>query len=98
MATVEEKTPAERNKMIAAIVLGAIALISLAYMFLGSSSKSTTTTGAKPSPTPVVSKSPIQPVGKPVEDFIPKEIKWDTSEPPVSEAGRNIFAFYVAPP
>jgi hypothetical protein len=99
MATDEGKTPAERNKMIAAIVLGAIALISLAYMFLGSSSKSTTTTVTKSSPTPRVSKSPVQPVGQaPAEEFIPTPIKWDVSAPPVSEAGRNIFAFYVPPP
>jgi len=99
MATVEGKTPAERNKMIVAIVLGAIALISLAYMFLGSSSKSTTTGGAKPSPTPVVRNSPVQPVGKvPAEEYIPQIIQTDWPRPAVAEAGRNIFAFYEPPP
>lgn len=48
MALFEGKTPAERNKLIAAIALGAIALISLSYMLFGSSSspapKKTTTT------------------------------------------------------
>jgi hypothetical protein len=38
MALFEGKTPSERNKMIAAIVLGALALVALSYMFFGSSS------------------------------------------------------------
>ncbi|MBA3766327.1 MAG: hypothetical protein H0W99_04935, partial [Acidobacteria bacterium] len=37
MALFEGKTPSERNKLIAAIVLGALALMALSYMFFGSS-------------------------------------------------------------
>jgi hypothetical protein len=98
MAVLEGKTPAERNKMIVAVVLGAIALISLAYMFLGSSSK-TTTSGAKPKPSPtsVAGKLPPQ-IRQDGEGFIPQEIIYNVSTPPVPEAGRNIFAFYVPPP
>jgi hypothetical protein len=102
MAVAEsKKTPAERNKMIAAIVLGAIALISLAYMFLGSSSSksTTTTTTTKASPTPVVRTSPALPAGKiPTEDYVPRIIPTDWPKPAIPEADRNIFAFYEPPP
>ena len=99
MALLEGKNPAERKKMIVAIVLGALALISLAYMFLGSSSK-TTTSGAKPKPsptkvngpTPVQVKDQVQP-----ESFIPQVIPANMTLPAVPEAGRNIFAFYIPP-
>jgi hypothetical protein len=100
MAVLEGKTPAERNKMIAAVVLGAIALISLAYMFLGSSSKPTTS-GAKPKPSPAsASNKPLALTPEKVRDegFIPTPINYNPSAPTVPEAGRNIFAFYVPPP
>src|SRR3982750_1131801 len=41
MALFEGKTPSERNKLIAAIVLGALALVVLSLMFFGSSSTPT---------------------------------------------------------
>lgn len=101
MAVVEGKTPAERNKMIVAVVLGGIALISLAYMFLGSSSKPATS-GAKPKPSPtsVAGKLPLQTpaqIRPEDEGFIPTVINYNPSTPAVPEAGRNIFAFYVPP-
>jgi hypothetical protein len=100
MAVVEGKTPAERNKMIVAVVLGAIALISLAYMFLGSSSKPTTS-GTKPKSSPAsASNKPFALTPEKVRDegFIPTVLNPDISTPAVPEAGRNIFAFYVPPP
>jgi hypothetical protein len=101
MAVVEGKTPAERNKMIIAVVLGGIALISLAYMFLGSSSKSTTSgTKPKPSPTSVAGKPPVQTpaqIRQEAEGFIPTVLNPTISLPAVPEAERNIFAFYVPP-
>jgi hypothetical protein len=98
MALLEGKTPSERKKTIAALVLGAVAFISLAYMFLGSSSK--------PAPRPKTStasataKAPVQ---TPVQarqgvEFIPTAINPDVTLPAVPEASRNIFAFYVPPP
>jgi hypothetical protein len=98
MALLEGKTPSERKKTIAALALGAVALISLAYMFLGSSSKpapkatktSTPSTAGKP---PVQSLADVR---KGVE-FIPTAINADITMPAVPEAGRNIFAFYVPP-
>lgn len=99
MALLEGKTPSERKKLIAAAVLGAIALISLAYMFLGSSSKSTTSTGPKRTPTPVARNLPVQSpqAVREMEGFVPREINYERSTPAVPEAGRNIFAFYVPP-
>jgi hypothetical protein len=103
MAVPERKKPAERNKMIAAVVLGAIALITLAYMFLGSSSSKSTTsnTNKKTSPTTVARKPSVQTPDDLRQDsggFVPQIIKADITLPAVPEAGRNIFAFYVPPP
>jgi hypothetical protein len=108
----EGKTPSERNKLIAAMALGVLAFASLAYMFFGSSSSpssknrnansnkatqtqssaadiTTTQTTKLPSPSQVKSEteslSPPTPVVYPQTQY---------SAP---EAGRNIFAFYVAP-
>jgi hypothetical protein len=100
MALLEGKTPADRNKMIAAVVLGAIALISLAYMFLGSSSKPTTTSsGPKTKPSPATANNRALALTPEVRDgeFIPTVLSSDISMPAVPEAGRNIFAFYVPP-
>jgi hypothetical protein len=100
MALLEGKTPSERKKTIAAIVLGAVALISLAYMFLGSSSSksgtpktktSTTTTATNRAPVPTIEE--VRTAG-----FTPQEIDYEISAPAVPEAGRNIFAFYVPKP
>ena len=99
MALLEGKTPSERKKMIAAIALGAVALISLAYMFLGSSSKPNPTNGPRRAATPVARTIPL-PSSQPereMEGFIPQVINYDLSTPAVPEAGRNIFAFYVPP-
>lgn len=100
MALLEGKTPSERKKLIAAIGLGAVALISLAYMFLGSSSKPNTSTATKRSPTPVSRNIPVpspQDV-RDMEGFIPQPIVYEMSTPAVPEAGRNIFAFFVPKP
>ncbi len=101
MALLEGKTPSERKKMIAAIGLGAVALISLAYMFLGgSSSRSNTGIAPKRSPTPAARNAPLQTpqVVREMEGFVPQVINYEMSTPAVPEAGRNIFAFYVPPP
>jgi hypothetical protein len=98
MPLFEGKTPAERNKLIAALALGVLALISLAYMLFGGSSTSTTVkqtrTSARPSPIRSASPAPEeQPNDKPLT-----EIPASTNPPPVPEVARNIFAFYVPPP
>jgi hypothetical protein len=100
MAVLEGKTPSERKKTIAAIGLGAVAFISLAYMFLGSSSKPNPTTGPKRSATPVarsLNEQTPQTI-RDLEGFVPQPINYELTTPSVPEAGRNIFAFYVPPP
>ena len=90
--------------MIAAVVLGAIALISLAYMLLGSSSSSkqaNSNTKPKPSPATVSVKPPAQTPEQLRQDaggYVPQTIKAEFTQPSVPEAERNIFAFYVPPP
>lgn len=107
MALLEGKTPAERNKTIAAIALGAIAFISLSYMLFGGSSapakkpaSNANSSRATASPTP--RSAPIGGVvgnegEMPGIEFL-RRVDYDNSPPPVPEAGRNIFAFYEAPP
>lgn len=100
MTLVKAKPPSERNKTILAVVLGAIAVISLAYMFLGSSSKSGTQV-TKSSRTQTANKPTVptpEDVLKEETGFIPRPIGYDPLTPGMPEAGRNIFAFYVPPP
>jgi hypothetical protein len=109
MALFEGKTPAERNKLIAAIVLGVIALISLSYMIFGSSSapapkkanansnKGTTTTQLQAPPTgPIQSPKEVRHETETLTPPQPIEISWTPTAAP--EPNRNIFAFYVPPP
>lgn len=109
MALFEGKTPSERNKLIAAIVLGVLALAALSYMFFGSSptprriannnsnrrttttQTTTTTVNTRTVPTP-------NQVREDAELAPPLPINYQVTPPPVPEAGRNIFAFYVPPP
>ena len=100
MALLEGKTPSERKKTIAAMALGAVAFISLAYMFLGSSSKPNIATGPKAKATPVGGRVAVQTPSQVREgaEFIPTPINAEITAPSVPEAGRNIFAFYVPLP
>jgi IPT/TIG domain len=104
----EGKTPSERNKLIAAMVLGFIALISLSYMLFGGSSStpkkttqnSNTRTSRQTAPPTAVPNTPIttpQEVrDNPVTQMRP--VVFDFKLPAVPEPNRNIFAFYVPPP
>jgi hypothetical protein len=110
MSLFEGKTPAERNKLIVAMALGAIALISLAYLLFGGSSskpnvanqnsrKTTTTTTTTTSQTASLNGSPTsaaQVREDPLTPPTPVQVDWPV--PAVPEAGRNIFSFYVPPP
>lgn len=103
MALLEGKTPSERKKMIAALVLGAIAFISLAYMFLGSSSSGTRKTTANSNKTTATastaSRSNVPGPADVRDDLsVMRPISYPENPPVVPEAGRNIFAFYVPPP
>jgi hypothetical protein len=104
MALLEGKTPAERNKTIAAIVLGGLAFISLSYMLLGSSSTPTKpasnnnrpTATATPTPRPAVSTVALTPEEEDQNYLRPVDYK--ITPPSIPEAGRNVFAYYEGPP
>ncbi len=106
MAIFEGKSPAERNKIIAAVVLGVLALTALAYAFapgfFSSSSKAT----AQSSPTPVPSVKPSS--TDPNQFKLPSNeeqnlaymipVDYRRSDFYAPDPGRNIFAFYEPPP
>jgi len=96
---------ADRNKMIAAIVLGLLALISLYYAFgrslFGSTTKTATTATPKPSATPSrnteTADEPMPTQGE--QDFVyaTTPIVYNPGMNSAPDAGRNIFAFYEPP-
>jgi len=111
MKVFEGKSPAERNKLIAAIVGGVVALALILNMLFdwtgpasknqNSNSNSNNRAQANSSPNatrPVNIQSPAQARNE-VESLAPL-IPVNFSPPSYSapEAGRNIFAFYVPPP
>jgi len=102
MGLFDGKTPAERNKTIAALVLGAIAVLFLARLFLGGDSGKTTQRRA----TPINSARPQNGAvgGTPNNQPLPPEIDMPRPLPVFTqaaganapEASRNIFAYNVA--
>lgn len=94
------KTPTERNKLIAAIVLGVLALSALYITFGGNLFGSKTTVNIKkPTPKP---KVVVTPANVPTTDEI--IFGWTTTPVVYSpgrnyapDPGRNIFAFYEPP-
>lgn len=104
MALFEGKTPAERNKLIAAIALPILALVFVYNMFSGPSKPTpTTTVNQNTNGAPRISTATQRAPGSPAEQV---EVSLADTQPisccpePFggSEAGRNIFAFYVKPP
>jgi hypothetical protein len=101
MALFEGKTPAERNKMIAAIAMPLLALIFLYNMFSGPSKPS----AASSSPTPAVKRSPGAAGRQAAAAQANAGDELASRMTPISccpqpyggEPGRNIFAFYVKP-
>jgi hypothetical protein len=100
------KTPSERNKMIAAIVLGVMALFALFMAFGPSLSGSKVTVTAKGSPTPAAKPSASVEPNKfdlPTQqeqtfDYETTPIEYNGGDAFAPAAGRNIFAFYEPPP
>lgn len=105
MAIFEGKSPTERNKMIAAVVLGVVALIALYLAFGRSLFGPSTNIKVVVSPTPKPSVAPQSNNGDRVmptaseQDFVyqttPVDYRPGSDAP---DAGRNIFAFYEPPP
>jgi hypothetical protein len=102
MALFEGKTPAERNKMIAGIVMPLLALIFVFKMFSGSSKPSPATTNTNRRPQQRTAGRPTtnsnvatDTTGEDFGNLTP--IVYEPAAYGGPEAGRNIFAFYVKP-
>ncbi|MDI1243316.1 MAG: hypothetical protein PSX80_15490 [bacterium] len=105
MAVLEGRSPAERNKLIAAVVLGVLALVSLWFAFGPRIGGTSTSVSVTVSPTPRTGSSPNRELG-PVK--MPSKAEQDLAYmvPVVynrgsfyaPDPGRNIFAFYEPPP
>lgn len=102
------KSPTERNKIIAASVLGLMSLVSLYLAFGGSffgGKKTTVTVSASPSPSPSasVNSANLTPITRPddatiLRDWTSTPINYSPGNYYAPDAGRNIFAFYEPPP
>lgn len=104
MNVFEGKSPAERNKIIIAIVLAVLALVSLYFAFgqtlFGSSAKTTVkATTPKPTATPGKSGSNDEMPSLGEQDFIytTTPIVYNPGMNSAPDPGRNIFAFYEPP-
>lgn len=111
MASPEENPKSERKKMIAAVALGAVALITLWYAFFSSTPKPTTaaananrgalaprspSSSANGGTAPTMTRASIRDEA-PLTPPSPIPLE-DAPPPAVPEASRNIFAYYVPPP
>ena len=105
MAVFAGKSTTERNKLIAAIVLGVLALFALYFAF-GRSLFSSSATTAKPTPTPSA-KVTVNVNQDPNKFKLPSAdeqalnnvslINYVPGSSNAPDAGRNIFAFYEPP-
>lgn len=100
----EGKTPAERNKIIAAGVLGVMALLAILYNIVGLyPNRKTTTVNVKVSPTPTASPNASMEIAAlPSQedvDFVytTTPVVYNAGNFNAPDAGRNIFAFYEPP-
>jgi hypothetical protein len=102
MALFEGKTPAERNKMIAAIVLPVVALIFIIYMFSGPSKPNGVATSPTPARTPkrpnnqTTTANGTTDLGNVSPDVL-TPVVWEQASYDGPDGGRNIFAFYEKP-
>lgn len=96
MPLFEGKTPAERNKTIAALAFGLLALFLVGRMFFGSSGPATTGTNANRRQ---AAQRPAAP-GQPQEERIdtpPQPVVYERVSYDGGDAGRNIFTFAARP-
>ncbi len=104
MKIFEGKSPEERNKIIAAIVLGALAVLAIGYNGIGffPSGKKAVTVSGSPTASPTASRT-----GDTVVTALPQQNEIDNiyasipvayaASPGAPDPGRNIFAFYEPP-
>ena len=102
MQLTDPTNPNERKKLIAAGVLGIAAILLLGYVFFGGSSKKPTTNrnlAAAQAPTPARSTKNPALTDNAVDDPASYQpINYTGVVPAMSEANRNIFAYYEPPP
>jgi hypothetical protein len=107
MSLFEGKSPSERNKIIAAAVLGVLALGALFFAFGRGLFASTTKVTVSVSPTPKPAATPAQTTADNFKlptaaerDFVYATVPvvYDPGVHSAPDAGRNIFAFYEPPP
>lgn len=108
MKLFEGKTPAEKNKIIAAMVLGAMAVLAIGYNIIGLyPSRKTTSVTVSASPTPTAATASTRNNAETAALPNNEEVNFEYSTTPViynpgafyaPDAGRNIFAFYEPPP
>src|SRR5256714_5197523 len=103
MQLFDPKNPNEKKKLIAAAVLGGIAILVLGYVFFGGSSKKPTTNRppvavASPTPAKIVKDQSPGDVTPDDEVSLYQPVRAEMTVPAVSEPDRNIFAYYIPPP
>lgn len=100
MAVLEGKSPTEKKKIIAAGVLGLIALVAL-YLAFGRSSGTTASTKGIPTPKPTAGSTSgdvvMPPVSQQNQVYESTPIVYEAGSSFAPEPGRNIFAFYEPP-
>lgn len=104
MKIFEGKSPSERNKIIAALVIGVLAVLALGNLIFAPFSGRKTTLNVKLSPSPTATASTSK---SSVVTSMPRQEEMDQTylatpvsmqyPPSASDAGRNIFAFYEPP-
>lgn len=103
MKLFEGKTPTERNKILAAIVLGVLSLFALYLAFWPSGKKTTVTASISPTPKPSASPADKRDFEIPSLDaqdleYSTQLITYNGETQSAPDPGRNIFAFYEPPP
>ena len=103
MQLFDPNNPNEKKKIIAAIVLGVVAIGVLGYLFFGGGTKKPSTNNnqisARATPTPARKRGDEPPPEMPPEEVLNVQpIVYKGTVPAASEADRNIFAYYVPPP
>jgi hypothetical protein len=99
MQLFDPKNPNEKKKMIAAGALALVAILVLGYVFLGGSSKPSTTTNLRSSPSPTRVVKPNATPEPPGDDLsIYQPVSYTGTVASASEADRNIFSYYEPPP
>src|SRR5688500_13151801 len=100
MKIFEGKSPEERNKIIAAIVLGVLAVIALGYTFSGMffpSRKTKVNVTVSPTPTPKIQNASQNPNLPSQQDmdfaYTTIPVVYNPGNFNAPDAGRNIFAF-----